>query len=192
MIPLNPQHHLLLTKWKPIKSTALLMPTKRKPINHLTTSDLRDFLICAPRDKLRLTWLWINYSSAALLITSLMQTNASIYRMKFLIENVHCQFMQRLLPIICDINKTRDFMSKYFNGPLRNKTWWMSHIATILRLCFATIRPAERSFRIFQIIVTLYFKKWSLKICKCSSHCVKKSLSFLPKCKIFLYCNNAV
>lgn len=40
---LNPQHCLL--------------PTKRKAVNHLTTSDLRDFLICAPWDKLRMTWL---------------------------------------------------------------------------------------------------------------------------------------
>lgn len=65
----------------------------------------------------------------------------------------------------------------------------MSHIATILRLCFATIKPAERSFRIFQIIVTLYFKNDHSKFFKCSSHCVKKSLPFLPKCKIFLYCS---
>lgn len=179
MIPLNPHHYLLPTKWK--------------PINHLTTSNLRDFLICAPWDKLRMTWLWINYSSAALLITSLMQTNASIYRMKFLIENVHCQPMQplRLLPKLCDINKTRDLMSKYFNDTLKKQNL-MSHIATILRLCFATIKPILRSFRIFQTIVTLYFKKWSLEICKCSSHCVKKSLPFLSNCKIFLYSNNAI
>lgn len=57
VIPLNPQHYLLPTKWK--------------PINHLTISNLRNFFICAPWDKLRVTWLWINYLSVALLITFL-------------------------------------------------------------------------------------------------------------------------